>query len=259
MEVGFAGSGNMAAALARGWARASLRPASMLFTDSGSGRAESLAAEVGGHRLGSLEDLADRSDLVVLAVKPAALDDVAPKIAGRPGGVISVLGATPLATLAAALAPTPVLRTMPNLAVEVGRGVICHTPLAADERSGVLGEALALLGSLGSVFEVEEDELDPATAVMGCAPAYIALAVEALIEAGVEAGLDPELSSRLVSEATAGVGHHLLTHEPRPMQEAIASPGGSTEAGLDELAERDVHAAFKAAVDASLERMAGRR
>lgn len=259
MIVGFAGSGNMAAALARGWARASIRPAAMLFTDSGSGRAQALAAEVGGTRLGSIEDLADQADLVVLAVKPATLDVVAPRIAGRARGVISVLGATPLATLEPALAPTPVLRTMPNLAVEVGRGVICHTPLSDEERAGVLGEALALLGSLGNVFEVEEDEIDAATAVMGCAPAYIALAVEALIEAGVEAGLDEELSARLVSEATAGVGQHLLTHAPEPMRKAIASPGGSTEAGLAELAERDVHAAFKAAVDASLERMAGRR
>ena len=249
----------MAAAVARGWARASLRPAAMLFTDSGSGRAQALADELGGRRLDSVEDMSDRCDVVVLAVKPAKLDDVAPKVAGRAGGVISVLGATPLEKLEPALAPTPVLRTMPNLAVEVGHGVICHTPLSPEERSGVLGEALALLGSLGSVFEVPEPELDPATAVMGCAPAYIALAVEALIEAGVEAGLDEELSARLVSEATAGVGQHLLTHEPGPMQKAIASPGGSTEAGLDELAERDVHAAFKAAVDASLERMAGRR
>jgi len=257
MVVGFAGSGNMAAAVARGWTRASLRPAAMLFTDSGSGRAAALAAEVGGERLESLEDMADRADLVVLAVKPASLEAVAPRIAGRARGVISVLGATPLARLEPALAPTPVLRTMPNLAVEVGRGVICHTPLDERERTGVLGEALALLGSLGTIFEVDEAELDPATAVMGCAPAYIALAVEALIEAGVEAGLDDELSSRLVSEATAGVGHHLLTHEPGPMQRAIASPGGSTEAGLAALAERDVHAAFKAAVAASLRRMAG--
>jgi pyrroline-5-carboxylate reductase len=259
MIVGFAGSGNMGGALARGWARAALAPAAMLFTDSGSGRAEALADEVGGTRLGSVEDMADRADLVVLAVKPAALDEIAPRIAGRTGGVISVLGATPLAELEPALAPTPVLRTMPNLAVEVGHGVICHTPLDDEARAGTLGEALALLGSLGTVVEIEEAEIDPATAVMGCAPAYIALAVEALIEAGVEAGLDEDLSSRLVSEAAAGVGHHLLTHEPGPMQEAIASPGGSTEAGLDELAEREVHAAFKAAVDASLERMAGRR
>ncbi|HET6830343.1 MAG TPA: pyrroline-5-carboxylate reductase dimerization domain-containing protein [Solirubrobacterales bacterium] len=256
MVVGFAGSGSMAAAVARGWARASLRPASMLFTDSGSGRATRLAAEAGGESLESIEDMADRADLVVLAVKPAALEEVAPRIAGRPRGVISVLGATPLSRLEPALAPTPVLRTMPNLAVEVGRGVICHTPLEEGDRAGVLGEALALLGSLGTIFEVAEDELDPATAVMGCAPAYIALAVEALIEAGVEAGLDDDLSTRLVSEATAGVGHHLLTHEPGPMRAAIASPGGSTEAGLAALAERDVHAAFKAAVDASLERMA---
>jgi pyrroline-5-carboxylate reductase len=259
MVVGFAGSGNMGAALARGWSRASLRPTSMLFTDSGSGRAHQLATELDGTSLESIEDLADRADLVVLAVKPAALDEVGPRIAGRPRGVISVLGATPLARLEAALAPTPVLRTMPNLAVEVCRGVICHAPLGERERAGVLGEALALLGSLGSVFEVAEEEIDPATAVMGCAPAYIALAVEALIEAGIEAGLDPELSSRLVSEATAGVGHHLLTHEPGPMQDAIASPGGSTEAGLAALAERDVRAAFKAAVDASLARMAAAR
>lgn len=249
----------MATAVARGWAHAPVRPSSMLFTDSGSGRAQTLADEVGGERLDSVEDMADRADVVVLAVKPVALDAVAPQIAGRTDGVISVLAATPLARLESALAPTPVLRTMPNLAVEIGHGVICHTPLSPAARSGVLGEALALLGSIGAVFEIREDEIDPATAVMGCAPAYIALAVEALIEAGVEAGLDAELSGRLVTEASAGVGRHLLTHEPGPMQRAIASPGGGTEAGLDELAEREVHAAFKAAVDASLERMAGMR
>jgi pyrroline-5-carboxylate reductase len=137
--------------------------------------------------------------------------------------------------------------------------VICHTPPEDRDRSGPIGEALALLRSIGTVFEVAEGELDAATAVMGCAPAYIALAVEALIEAGVEAGLDPGLSAGLVSEAAAGVGHHLLTREPGSMQKAIASPGGSTEAGLAELAERDVQTAFKAAVSASLERMAGVR
>jgi pyrroline-5-carboxylate reductase len=259
MNVGFAGSGNMAGALARGWSQSSIRPDSMLFTDSGSGRAQHLADEIGGERVASVEEMADRCDLVVLAVKPAALDQVAPRIAGRTGTVISVLLATPLERLVPALAPTPVLRTMPNLAVEVGRGVICHTPPEERDRTGAVGDALTLLGSIGTTFEVDEAQLDPATAVMGCTPAYIALAVEALIEAGVEAGLDPGLSSRLVSETAAGVGHHLLTRDPRSMQKAIASPGGSTEAGLAELAERDVQAAFKAAVDASLKRMAGIR
>jgi pyrroline-5-carboxylate reductase len=255
MKVGFAGSGNMAGALARGLASCGSPPEAMLFADSGSGRAQALAEELGGERAASLEELAEASDLVVLAVKPAGLEAVAPSLAGRAKGVVSVLGATPLAKLEPALAPTPVLRAMPNLAVEICEGVICHTPLGADP--GILAEAVELLSGVGSVVEVEERLIDPATAVMGCAPAYIALAAEALVQAGEEAGLDPELSDRLVREATAGVGRHLLTRDPAEMQRAIASPGGSTEAGLDELAERAVHDAYRAAVAASLRRMEG--
>ena len=245
----------MAGAMARGWASCGTAPEAMLFADSGSGRARALADEVGGERASSLEELAERSDLVVLAVKPAGLAAASAPIAGRVAGVVSVLGATPMATLEPALAPTPVLRAMPNLAVEVCHGIICHTPLTGAD--GVLAEAVRLLGSLGSLVEVEEELLNPATAVMGCAPAYIALAAEALIEAGIEAGLEPGLSDRLVREATAGVGRHLLTRDPAEMQRAIASPGGSTEAGLDALANAAVHDAYRAAVDASLKRMAG--
>lgn len=246
----------MAGAIARGLSRGENAPEKMLFADSGSGRAQALADELGGERVGSVEELADRSDLVVLAVKPAGLGEVGPRIAGRTAAVVSVLGATPVANLEEALAPTPVLRTMPNLAVEIGRGVICHTP---TEGAPELDAALELLAGLGSVVEVPESEIDAATAVMGCAPAYVALVAGALAEAGVEAGLAPELASRLVREGVSGVGAHLADRDPGPMQEAIASPGGSTEAGLEVLAERGVALAVKEAVAASLERMAGAR
>jgi len=255
MIVGFAGSGNMAGALARGLVRSARAPEAMLFADSGSGRAAALAAELGGERVATLEQLADRADVVFLAVKPAALETVAPQLAGRAGAIVSVLGATPLERLRDALEPTPVLRTLPNLAVEIGSGVICHAP--APDDAPQLGAALELLGGLGTVVEVPEDELDAATAVMGCAPAYVALAAGAITDAGVDAGLDPELSARLVREAIEGVGRHLATRDPGPMQTAIASPGGSTEAGLEVLGDRDVAAAFAAAVEASLQRMAG--
>ncbi len=247
----------MAAAMARGWARAEDGPERMLFADSGSGRAAALAEEVGGEGVGSLAELAERSDLVVLAVKPKALEEAAKPIAGTVEAVVSVLGATSLEELRAALGPTPVLRTMPNLAVEIGRGVICHTPVST--RKGALKEALALLALLGTLVELDEGKIDPATAVMGCAPAYLALACEALIDAGVEAGLDPDLSDRLVREGAAGLGEHQLLRDPAELQRAIASPGGSTEAGLDALAAAEVPAAFRGAVVASLERMAGTR
>lgn len=245
----------MAAALARGLARAKERPELMLFADSGSGRAEALAERVGGERVGSVEELADRSDAVVLAVKPAALQEVGPRIAGRTGAVVSVLGATPVARLREALGAIPTLRVMPNLAVEIGSGVICFAPPL--EPSAELGAVLELLAGLGSVIELPEQQLDAATALMGCGPAYIALAAGALADAGTEAGLAPALSARLVREAIEGVGRHLAERDPVAMQRAIASPGGSTEAGLEALAEGRAAAAFTAAVEASLRRMAG--
>ncbi len=257
MILGFAGSGNMAAAMARGWAGAEGGPDGMLFADSGSGRAAKLAAELGGEAVETLDELAERSDLVVLAVKPKALDEAAPPLAGRVDAVISVLGATPLARLGEVLGSTPVLRCMPNLAVEIRRGVICHTPVDAGDSA--LGAAIGLLDVVATRFEIPEEQLDAATAVMGCSPAYLALVCEALIAAGTEAGLDPELSDRLVRETAAGLGEHQLLRDPADLQRAIASPGGSTEAGLDSLRSDRVPEAVEGAVVASLERMAGVR
>ena len=92
MIVGFVGSGSMAAAMARGWAGEFER---MLFSDGGSGRAAELAAELGGEVAANAE-IAARADVVVLAVKPARLEQVAAEL-GEARSVVSLLGATPLA------------------------------------------------------------------------------------------------------------------------------------------------------------------
>jgi pyrroline-5-carboxylate reductase len=246
MVIGFCGSGSMAAAMARGLAD---EASGMLFTDSGSGRAADLAAEVGGEALDSNAELAERADLVVLAVKPARLEEAAAELAAA-GTVLSLLGATPLERLEAAFPGADVVRAMPNVAVEVQRGVIC---VAGAESPEVRG----LLGLLGHVVELPDEAFDAATAVMGCAPAYLALAVEALADAGADAGLDPELARELVVETTAGTAELLRVRHPADVREAVASPGGSTEAGLEALDAEGAREAFEAAVRASLERMRG--
>lgn len=245
MVVGFVGSGNMAAAIARGWAG---EFAAMLFSDSGSGRARELAAELGGEAVSSAE-IAARADLVVLAVKPAKLDEVAPDLAAA-GAVVSVLAATPLARLRAALPGAAVLRTMPNLGVAVRRGVVC----VAGEAAASTREKLELLGT---VVELEEGDFDAATAVMGCSPAYLALAVQALADAGAAAGLDPEQALAMVVESAAGTAALLRRQSPAALRRAVASPGGATEAGLAALQRAGGGEAFAAAVGASLERMRG--
>ena len=246
MVIGFIGSGNMAAAIARGWAGDG---ETMLFSDSGSGRAAALAEELGGEVAGNAE-IAAAADLLVLAVKPAKLEEVAPQL-GEAREVVSVLAVTTVEQLRDALPEARVLRTMPNVGVEVGAGVICVAGEASEETR-------AKLDLLGHVVELAEDDFDAATAVMGCAPAYFALAAGALAEAGTEAGLDAELARELVTETAAGTAELLRIHYPGPLQRAVASPGGSTEAGLEALERHGARLAFEAAVEASLERMRGR-
>jgi len=244
--LGFVGSGSMAAALARGLVG---EVDGMLFSDSGSGRAARLAEELGGEAL-SNEEVAERADAIVLAVKPAALDAVAPSLQGA-AEIVSVLAATPLARLREAFPDASILRTMPNVGVEVCQGVIC---VAGDTPSHAVAAALE---HIARVFEIEEEDFDRATAVMGCSPAYLALAVEAIADAGAADGLDPDLARELVVETAAGTAELLRGRHPAEVRRAVASPGGSTEAGLEALDREGARAAFAAAVGASLERMRG--
>jgi pyrroline-5-carboxylate reductase len=246
MVVGFVGSGSMAAAIARGWAG---EFEAMLFSDSGSGRAQALADELGGE-VAANEEIAERADLVLLATKPNKLEEVAPTLA-EAREVVSVLAATPLERLRAALPGAgQVLRVMPNVGVEVRQGVLCLAGSASPQ-------AREKLELLGHVVELPEEDFDAATAVMGCSPAYLALAVEAIADAGAADGLDPALARELVVETAAGTAELLRHHDPAAVRKAVASPGGSTEKGLEALDREGAREAFEAAVVASLERMRG--
>jgi pyrroline-5-carboxylate reductase len=113
------------------------------------------------------------------------------------------------------------------------------------------------LEGLGRVFDLPDSQFDAATAVMGCSPAYMALALEAIADAGAADGLDGELARELVVETAVGTAELLRGHHPAELRKAVASPGGSTEAGLEALDREGAREAFEAAVQASLERMRG--
>src|SRR5919109_540604 len=203
----------------------------MLFADAGSGRAAALAREVGGEAVASAAELPPRSDVIVLAVKPAAFDVVAAELKGEARALISVLAGVSGARIEQAFPGVPTVLAMPNVAVEVGLGVICYVPPPGGD-SARTEELLELLGRLGTLVPVEENQIELAGAVMSCSPAYVAL----------------------VSDALAGTAELLRSRDPASVRRAVASPGGATEAGLDVLAERELEAAIHEAVEASLER-----
>src|SRR4051794_14123441 len=163
----------MAAAMARGWAGAEGGPEQLLFCDAQPEKASALAAELGGEALESLGELAARAELLVLAVKPAALEEVAAE-ASEAGAVLSILAAPPLRRVEQAFPEAAVLRVMPNQPVSVRRGMLC---LAIGE--GVSSELAAAVRSqlelLGRVQELDDSLFDAATAVMSSTPAYFAL------------------------------------------------------------------------------------
>jgi pyrroline-5-carboxylate reductase len=244
----------MAAAMARGWAAAEDGgPEAMLFCDLDAERAAALAAEVGGEARDSLRAVRDESDVLLLAVKPAALEEVAAELEGRADAILSVMAATSLARLGEAFPEAAVLRVMPSQPAEVGRGVLCYV-LPDSMDAAMAGELVALLGELGEAVPVDEELIDAAMAVMSCSPAYVALFAESLAAAGSREGLDPAVALDLVIGTLSGTAALLRVRSPAEIRRAVAPPGGATEAGLAKLDEGGMATAIEAAVQASLER-----
>jgi pyrroline-5-carboxylate reductase len=254
--VGLIGAGNMASALARGWASAETGPDEMLFSDADEERARSLAAEVSGRRSESNRELAERADVVVLAMKPGALgpvaEDVRVPVSERTVPVVSILGATPIAALEEALGGgTPILRFMPNVAAEVRRGTFCYTSNASlDDRAA--RDLLDLFGLLGELVPVEERLMDAATAISGAGPAFMAMVVEALTDAGVAQGLTAAQASELAISTMEGSAALLARRhgDAASLKRQVTSPGGVTAAGLAALERGGLRAAFADAVEA---------
>lgn len=256
MIVGIIGAGNMGGALARGWHASSNGPTELLVADADRDRAAALAAAAGGTVAGGNAELAERADLVVLAVKPNLLDEVASEI--EPRAVISVLAGTKLELLQAALPGVPVLRIMPNLAAEVGHGLFCYA--TGDGMEGeLLTAALELLDALGSTVQVDERLFEQATALMGCGPGFIALVHESLTDAGVAEGLDPDLARQLVTDTLDGTAALLRANggDSVALRERVTSPGGLTEAGIAELEAGRLRDTFESAVKAAVLKAAG--
>jgi pyrroline-5-carboxylate reductase len=258
MQIGLIGCGNMARALARGWARP------LLCADPLADRARALAAEVGGEALGDNAEVARRADLIVLCHKPAQLRDVAGEVAPHASAVASILAATPLRALREAYPDQPVYRFVPSLPVEVRQGAVVqaaeppadgggrqHAQLDADVRE--------LFAELGTLVVLEDRLLDVAMGLMSCGPAYVALVAEAQVDAGVRRGIPAAQGAELVVQTLAGTAELLRRrdYDTVAVRREVTSPGGLTARGLDALERAGLRAAFSDALDAVLEPKAG--
>jgi pyrroline-5-carboxylate reductase len=249
MRLGFIGAGNMASALARGIGE----PA--LVADVDMGKARALAEAIGGEAVGSNAELAERADAVVLCHKPPQLAEVAADVAGRAAVVVSILAATGTGAISDAYPGAAIYRFIPNMPVEVRRGVLCYVggPGSGD---GPEEEILALMGRAGEVVRLPDEPLiEPAMALMSCGPAFMALVAESFAEAGAAHGLEPEAAMRMVVETMGGTASWLAEHgyDGQDLRARVATPGGTTEKGLIRLEESGLRELARTTVDAVVE------
>jgi pyrroline-5-carboxylate reductase len=144
---------------------------------------------------------------------------------------------------------------MPNTGALVRRGA---TAIAPGEHVTELELEICerVLGSVGVVVRVPEDNLDAVTGLSGSGPAYVFLVAEAMIEAGVLVGLPRDVSEQLVRETLLGAATLLADPDatPEALRAAVTSPGGTTAAGLAVLETRGVRGAFLDAISAATRR-----
>jgi pyrroline-5-carboxylate reductase len=192
----------------------------------------------------------------VLAVKPADIPAAAATVAGAGATrVLSIAAGVRIATIEAAAGPdVAVIRSMPNTPalVRLGVSAIASGTRAADDD---LAWAATVLGAVGTVEVMDEAELDLFTGVAGSGPAYLFLVAEALTEAAVAGGMERSVAERVVRQLFLGSATLLAREgDPALLRERVTSPGGTTAAGIGVLDDRDVRAAFAAAVDAATAR-----
>ncbi len=236
-SVFLVGAGRMGGAMLRGWLAAGF-PAGLLSVAEPSPSPE-IEALLKDHAIPAKPEAAP--DLMVLAVKPQIMDIVLAAIAPVSGpntAVLSIAAGRTVDSIAGHFPPgTAIVRAMPNLPAEIGRGMT-----AAFANAQVTPECRslcdALLRAAGEVAWIGNESLiDAVTAVSGSGPAYVFHLVECLAEAGVAAGLPKDLAEQLARATVTGAGE-LLHRSPLPpakLRENVTSPGGTTAAGLSVL------------------------
>jgi len=262
-KIGFIGAGNMARSLASGLIHNGLPVANVELADPDEAAREALNDQLKVTVFADNGDLVENVDIVVFAVKPQVLKEVATSVAKpiqrRKPLVISIAAGVRSDDLERWLGgDLPVIRVMPNTAALVGSGA---SGLFANPRADAAARDIAetIMRAVGVVAWVkDEDQLDIVTALSGSGPAYYFLVMEAMEQAAIEAGLPADTARLLTLETAYGAAKMALEggEEPSVLRQQVTSKGGTTERALAVMEENGLRDIYKKALLAAAERSA---
>lgn len=254
-ELQLIGGGRMGEALLGGLlAAATIDPARTAVVERDAARREQLVARFDGV---TILDRPARCVGAIVATKPAGVVEVLEELAALGvERVLSIAAGVALGAMEQAVGDTvAVVRAMPNTPALVGQGAAAIAGGTAARESD-LAWAESMLGAVGTVVRVPESDIDAVTGLSGSGPAYVFLVAEALTAAGEAAGLSHEVADGLVRQTLLGAATLLSESgdDPAALRAAVTSPGGTTEAGLAVLDQRDLRSTMTDAVLAATAR-----
>lgn len=239
-KILFIGAGSMAEALIQGWVNQKVFTAQEIYVTNRSDkeRLQFLHESYGVNCLVDAE-IFKQADLIILAMKPkdaiAAMDELKAKITEH-SAILSILAGIAIQTITEHLGIRPVARVMPNTSATIGMsasGIAFSNEVTTEQRTTFL----QLLEAVGSVIEVDEDQLHAVTALSGSGPAYIYYLMEAFEKVGTKVGLSKDTVRLLMTQTLAGTAEMLKqsVDEPDVLRRKVTSPGARQKPGLKRL------------------------
>jgi pyrroline-5-carboxylate reductase len=250
----------MARALAKGFVNSGLVKAEQVVAaDPVPAAAQQFVDEVAGASLAiGNAAVVSQASVIFLAVKPQSMPTVFTGLAGKtpPGKLfVSIAAGITLGKLTDGLKSDRVIRVMPNTPALVGEGASAYAlgPGATAEDGQLVGQ---LLGAVGKAYVVDEKLLDAVTGLSGSGPAFVYVMIEALSDGGVRMGLPRDVAAALAAQTVKGAAAMVLEtgEHTSVLKDRVASPGGTTIAGLQALEDRGLRGTLIAAVEAATRR-----
>lgn len=254
-KLGFVGMGNMAQALAMGFAASGLIEAGdMLAFAPNQEKLKANGDKIGFVPCKSLEEVIDGADTILIACKPyqieAVFEPIKDKLAGK--AVVSVAAGWYFDEFKELFGDKVRIQVlMPNTPVAVRKGVLVlqeENSLEADERE----DLIELLSAVGSVVELPRKLFGVGSSVSGCGPAFMDMIIEAMADGAVKNGIPRAKAYELICQMMIGSAELVMQSglHPGQLKDNVCSPGGITIKGVAALEEAGVRAAFIKAVDA---------
>lgn len=237
MKLGFLGAGKMAEGVLTASLKAGVLPEDVVMAEKSPSRANEMAAKYGVKTTSGCRNAVIDADIVFLAVRPGDVKAVADEIAGAFDGcektiLASIVAGKSIATLKSLFGEKiRIVRVMPNLALRCGEGASACCGDGAAEIVKILSQA-------GKAIELEERHFDAVTALSGSGPAFFAYMLQSMAEGGEKLGIPSDASLALAMQTMFGTAKFLRENPDIDVSsfiKAVATPGGTTAAGMNVL------------------------